>query len=43
MTMSVPDALLATQITFINEIANLCERTGADINEVRRDPKRRGR
>ena len=28
--------LLATKISFINEMANLCERTGADINEVRR-------
>ncbi|MCA9081377.1 MAG: UDP-glucose/GDP-mannose dehydrogenase family protein, partial [Planctomycetaceae bacterium] len=27
---------LATKISFINEMANLCERVGADINEVRR-------
>src|SRR5438046_6917212 len=28
--------MLATKISFINEMANLCERLGADINEVRR-------
>ncbi|HID77928.1 MAG TPA: UDP-glucose/GDP-mannose dehydrogenase family protein [Planctomycetaceae bacterium] len=36
MTKYVANALLATKISFINEMANLCERTGADINEVRR-------
>jgi len=36
MTKYVANALLATKISFINEVANLCERTGADINEVRR-------
>jgi UDPglucose 6-dehydrogenase len=36
MTKYVANALLATKISFINEIANLCERTNADINEVRR-------
>lgn len=36
MTKYAANALLATKISFINEIANLCERTGADINEVRR-------
>jgi UDPglucose 6-dehydrogenase len=36
MTKYVANALLATKISFINEIANLCERTGADINDVRR-------
>lgn len=30
------NALLATKISFINEIANLCEQVGADIDEVRR-------
>jgi len=28
--------MLATKISFINEMANLCERLGADINDVRR-------
>ena len=32
----VANALLATKISFINEMANLCERAGADINDVRR-------
>ena len=36
MTKYVANALLSTKISFINEIANVCERTGADINEVRR-------
>ncbi|WP_111735891.1 UDP-glucose dehydrogenase family protein [Roseovarius amoyensis] len=30
------NAFLATKITFINEIAALCERVGADVNEVAR-------
>ena len=36
MTKYVANALLSTKISFINEMANLCERAGADINEVRR-------
>ena len=36
MTKYVANALLATKISFINEMANVCERAGADINEVRR-------
>jgi UDPglucose 6-dehydrogenase len=36
MTKYAANAMLATKISFINEIANLCERLGADINEVRR-------
>ncbi|MBX9789533.1 MAG: UDP-glucose/GDP-mannose dehydrogenase family protein [Pirellulales bacterium] len=36
MTKYVANSLLATKISFINEVANLCERTKADINEVRR-------
>ncbi len=30
------NAFLATKITFINEIADLCEQVGADVNEVAR-------
>ena len=36
MTKYVANALLATKISFINEIANLSELLGADINDVRR-------
>jgi UDPglucose 6-dehydrogenase len=36
MTKYVANAMLATKISFINEMANLCERSGADINDVRR-------
>jgi UDPglucose 6-dehydrogenase len=36
MTKYVANALLSTKISFINEVANLCERLEADINDVRR-------
>lgn len=36
MTKYVANAMLATKISFINEMANLCEPMGADINDVRR-------
>ncbi len=36
MTKYVANAMLSTKISFINEMANLCERMGADINDVRR-------
>jgi UDPglucose 6-dehydrogenase len=36
MTKCVANAMLSTKISFINEMANICELTGADINEVRR-------
>lgn len=36
MTKYVANAMLSTKISFINEMANVCESTGADINEVRR-------
>ena len=35
MTKYVANALLAAKISFINEMANLCERMGGDINDVR--------
>jgi UDPglucose 6-dehydrogenase len=36
MTKYVANALLSTKISFINEVANVCERLDADINDVRR-------
>jgi UDPglucose 6-dehydrogenase len=36
MTKYAANALLATRISFMNEIANLCERVGADVDHVRR-------
>src|SRR3990172_2237368 len=36
LTKYVANCMLATKISFINEMANLCERVGADINDVRR-------
>jgi UDPglucose 6-dehydrogenase len=36
MTKYVANAMLATKISFINEMANLCDRLDADINDVRR-------
>ncbi|NQY06493.1 MAG: UDP-glucose/GDP-mannose dehydrogenase family protein [Flavobacteriaceae bacterium] len=36
MTKYVANAMLATKISFINDIANLCELVGANINEVRK-------
>lgn len=35
MTKYAANALLATKISFINEVANLCERLGADVTKVR--------
>jgi UDPglucose 6-dehydrogenase len=35
MTKYVSNAMLATRITFMNEMANLCERLGADVDKVR--------
>ena len=36
MAKYAANAMLATRISFINDIANLCERTGADVSQVRR-------
>ena len=36
MTKYIANCLLATKISFINEMANMCERVGADIDDVRR-------
>ena len=36
LTKYAANAMLATKISFINDIANLCELVGADINMVRR-------
>ncbi len=35
MTKYTANAMLATKISFMNEIANICERVGADVNRVR--------
>lgn len=36
MTKYAANAFLATKITFMNEIANLCEKVGADVDSIRK-------
>lgn len=36
LTKYAANALLATKVTFMNEIANLCETVGGDVTQVRR-------
>ena len=39
MTKHALNAFLATSVTFINEVAALCEQVGADASEVERGLK----
>lgn len=36
LTKYAANAMLATKITFMNEVANICERVGANVDNVRR-------
>ena len=41
LTKYAANAMLASRISFMNEIANLCDRVGADVREVRRGHRHR--
>src|SRR5699024_3190378 len=43
MSKYASNAFLAMKITFINEVANLCEKVGADVQDVARIMGRDGR
>ena len=43
VTKYAANAMLATRISFMNQIADLCERVGADVEQVRQGHRHRPR